>query len=91
MEHLAIGDAIEDIMYGVFKSVITRAIGLITRVGLTPELTFTGGLSLNPVAVKILETMLKTKVNHSDMTMFAGAIGAALYGVEKLETEKYIG
>jgi len=91
MEHLAIGDAIEDIMYGVFKSVITRAVGLITRVGLTPELTFTGGLSLNPVAVKILETMLKTKVNHSDMTMFAGAIGAALYGVEKLETEKYIG
>lgn len=91
MEHLAIGDAIEDVLYGVFKSVMVRAVGLIQRVGLTPELTFTGGLSLNPVAVRILESLLKTKVNVSQMTMYAGAIGAALYGLEKLETEQYIG
>lgn len=87
-EHLALGDAIEDIMYGVFKSVMTRAVALIKRVGLKPELTFTGGLSLNPVAVKILENLTHTKVNTSPLTMYAGAIGAAIYGIERLEAER---
>ena len=54
------------------------------RVGLTPELTFTGGLSLNPVAVRILEELTGLKVNTSPLTMFAGAIGAAIYGLERL-------
>jgi predicted CoA-substrate-specific enzyme activase len=86
-EHLVLGDAMEDILNGVFKSVMVRAVALIKRVGMNPELTFTGGLSLNPAAVKTLEEFANAKVNTSQLTVYAGAIGAAIYGLEKLEAE----
>ena len=62
-----------------------RSIGLLRRVGIEPEVTFTGGVSQNVGMVKCLEEQLKMKINVSPLTMYCGAIGAALYGLEKVK------
>ncbi len=87
LELLAWGHPLEDILYGVHSSIATRAIGLLQRVGIEPELTFTGGVSLNPGMVRCLEEQLGVKLNTDEMTMFCGAIGAALFGLERMASE----
>jgi predicted CoA-substrate-specific enzyme activase len=84
MEQLAWGNSIEDVLYGVHTSMAIRSIGLLRRVGIEPEVTFTGGVSQNVGMVKCLEEQLKMKVNVSPLTMYCGAIGAALFGLEKV-------
>ncbi len=84
LEQLAWGHSIEDILYGVHLSIANRAIGLLRRVGIVPEITFTGGVSLNDGMAKALEELLKMKVNRSPLTMYCGAIGAALFANEKV-------
>ncbi len=84
LEQLAWGHSIEDILYGVHLSIANRTIGLLRRVGIVPEITFTGGVSLNDGMAKALEDLLKMKVNRSPLTMYCGAIGAALFANERL-------
>ena len=87
LEHLAWGRKIEDILYGVHTAIAARAIGLLRRVGIEPELTFTGGLSLNVGMRRALEEQLNMKLNASNITVFCGAIGAALFALEKAKIE----
>ncbi len=82
-EQLAWGNKLEDILYGVHSSIANRAIGLLRRVGIEQELTFTGGVSLNRGMVRCLQEQLGTKPNTSQLTMFCGAIGAARFALEK--------
>lgn len=82
-EQLAYGNKLEDILYGVHSSIASRSIGLLRRVGIEPELTFTGGVSLNPGMVRCLQEQLGIKLNTSPLTMFCGAIGAAEFALEK--------
>lgn len=84
LEQLAWGHSIEDILYGVHLSIANRAIGLLRRVGIVPEVTFTGGVSLNDGMAKALEELLGMKVNRSPLTMYCGAIGAALFANERV-------
>ena len=88
MEQLAWGNSIEDVLYGVHTAMATRAIGLLRRVGIEPELTFTGGVSQNVGMVRCLEEQLNMKINTSPLTMYCGAIGAALFGLEKIRASQ---
>jgi len=54
----------------------------VRRVGLTPEITFTGGVSRNVAMVALLEHVLDTHLNVSTRGHFMGAIGAALYALD---------
>jgi len=90
MEQLAWGNSVEDVLYGVHTSMAIRSIGLLRRVGIVPELTFTGGVSQNVGMVKCLEEQLNMKVNVSPLTMYCGAIGAALFGLEKLRATQAV-
>lgn len=90
LEQLAWGNRLEDILYGVHSSMASRAIGLLRRVGIEPEITFTGGVSLNKGMIKCLEEQLGQRPNTSPLTMYCGAIGAALFGLEKLRGESQI-
>ena len=82
-EQLAWGNSLEDILYGIHASIASRSIGLLRRVGIEPELTFTGGVSLNQGMVRCLEEQLGAKINTDKLTMFCGAIGAAHFALEK--------
>lgn len=84
-EQLAWGNKLEDVLYGIHVSIATRSIGLLRRVGIDPEITFTGGVSQNPGMIRCLEEQLGQKLNTSPLTNFCGALGAALFAREKYE------
>jgi sugar (pentulose or hexulose) kinase len=56
---------------------------LVRRVGIDPEVTFTGGVSRNIGMVKALEEKLGQPVNVCDDSHYIGAIGAAIFAVER--------
>ncbi|MDG6987772.1 MAG: 2-hydroxyglutaryl-CoA dehydratase [Nitrososphaerota archaeon] len=82
-EQLAWGNSLQDILYGIHASMASKSIGLLRRVGIEPELTFTGGVSLNQGMVRCLQEQLGMKINTDKLTMFCGAIGAAHFALEK--------
>lgn len=82
---LARDKRIEDILAGVHRSIATRSIALLRRVGTEEEITFTGGVTRNRAMVAVLEEMLETRLNVSPESHYMGALGAALFALERLE------
>lgn len=76
------GKKIEDILLGVHQSIASRSIGLLRRVGIEEELTFTGGVALNVGMVHVINDSLGFLVNVSDASHYMGAIGAALFALD---------
>ncbi len=83
MSHLAAGRGIEEILRGVHGSIASRTLALARRVGIEPEITFTGGVSKNLGMVRCLEERLGFRLNVSPLSQHIGALGAALYGLER--------
>ncbi len=80
--HLAKGHRQEDVLAGMHYSIATRCASLVRRVGLAPEVTFTGGVSRNEAMVKLLREVLEAPINVSARGHFMGALGAALYALD---------
>ncbi|MDX1622902.1 MAG: acyl-CoA dehydratase activase [Gemmatimonadota bacterium] len=80
---LARDKRIEDILLGVHRSIARRSIALLRRVGIEPEITFTGGVARNEAMVAVLEEMLETRLNVSEESHYMGALGAALFALER--------
>jgi (R)-2-hydroxyacyl-CoA dehydratese activating ATPase len=78
------GKKVEDILLGVHRSMVSRSIGLMRRVGIEREVTFTGGVTKNVGMVRELNTALGFEVNVSDDAHFMGAIGAALFARDRI-------
>ncbi|MBI2818809.1 MAG: 2-hydroxyglutaryl-CoA dehydratase [Acidobacteria bacterium] len=83
MSYLAEGKSVEDILGGVHSAIAARTIALVRRVGIEPEVTFTGGVSRNVGMVRALEEKLELPVNVCDDSHYIGAIGAALFALER--------
>jgi predicted CoA-substrate-specific enzyme activase len=83
MNQLARGATVEEILAGVHASIAGRSIGLMRRVGLEDEITFTGGVSRNSGMVAALEGRLGRRLNVHTDAQFNGAIGAALFALER--------
>ena len=77
MSYLAQGKKTEDILGGVHSAIAARTISLVRRVGIEPEVTFTGGVSHNIGMVRALEEKLGMKLNVSPDSHFVGALGAS--------------
>jgi len=88
-ERLALGERREDILAGLHRSIMLRAMSLIARSGgVENEFTFTGGVCRNPMATKVLGELVEENYGagitinaHSD-SIFMGALGAALFGLD---------
>ncbi len=76
------GKKIEDILWGVHQSIASRSAGLLRRVGINEEVTFTGGVTLNIAMIKALEEKLGTNLNVSEDSHYIGALGAALFALD---------
>jgi len=76
------GKKIEDILWGVHKSIATRSIGLLRRVGIVDQVTFSGGVSRNIGMIKALEEKIGLKLNVSEDCHYMGAVGAALFALD---------
>jgi predicted CoA-substrate-specific enzyme activase len=79
------GRKVEDILMGVHQSIASRSIALMRRVGLEPEITFSGGVTRNRAMVELLNEQLGLRVNVSEESHFMGALGAALFAMDHLE------
>ena len=76
------GKKIEDILLGVHKSIAARSAGLLRRVGIEEQVTFTGGVARNTAMVHTLNERLGLEVNVSDESHYMGALGAALFALD---------
>jgi len=79
------GKKIEDILWGVHRSIATRSGGLMRRVGVADEVTFTGGVSRNTAMVAALEQRIGKSMNVSEECQYIGALGAALFALDRIK------
>jgi predicted CoA-substrate-specific enzyme activase len=78
------GKKVEDVLLGVHHSVVSRSIGLLSRVGIDQEVTFTGGVANNVGMVSVLNQELGFEVNVSEDSHYMGALGAALFAMDRI-------
>ncbi|MCF6215591.1 MAG: benzoyl-CoA reductase subunit A [Emcibacter sp.] len=82
-DRLALGEKREDILAGLHRSIILRAMSIIARSGgISDQFTFTGGVAKNEAAVKALRELVKE--NYGDVTInidpesiYTGALGGS--------------
>ena len=90
-DRLSLGEKREDILAGLHRAIILRAISIISRSGgVTDEFTFTGGVAKNEAAVRELRKLIKE--NYGDVTIninpesiYTGALGAAEFARRAFE------
>ena len=78
------GKKVEEILWGVHLSMASRSIGLLRRVGIEDEISFTGGVAKNIGMIQALEQGLGKKINVSPDSHFMGALGAALFAMDHI-------
>ncbi|MCK4862522.1 MAG: benzoyl-CoA reductase subunit A [Rhodobacteraceae bacterium] len=82
-DRLALGEKREDILAGLHRAIILRAISIISRSGgVTDQMTFTGGVAKNEAAVRelkklILENYGEVTINIDPDSIYTGALGGA--------------
>jgi benzoyl-CoA reductase subunit A len=84
-DRLSLGEKREDIMAGLHRAIILRAMSILARSGgVKNEFTFTGGVAKNEAAVKALKELVKE--NYGELTLnidpdsiYTGALGAATF------------
>lgn len=82
-DRLALGDKREDILAGLHRAIMLRAMSIISRSGgITDQFTFTGGVAKNEAAVKELRQLVKenygdVKINIDPDSIYTGALGAS--------------
>ncbi|MEO0108674.1 MAG: acyl-CoA dehydratase activase [candidate division WOR-3 bacterium] len=75
---VARGEERARIARGLHESVVTRLVGMVGRVGVEPEVVFTGGVALNCCMVELLGNALHMSVRVPPDPQITGALGAAL-------------
>ncbi len=86
-ERLSLGEKREDILAGLHRAIILRAMSILARSGgIDNEFTFTGGVAKNPAAVEALAKLIKENygertVNISPTSIYTGALGAAIFAL----------
>lgn len=79
---VARGEQVKDIVAGLCRSVAERTRALAQRVGISPEVTMTGGVAKNAGVVRALEELLGQTFNIPEEPQIVGALGAALFARE---------
>jgi benzoyl-CoA reductase subunit A len=84
-ERLSLGERREDILAGLHRAIMLRAMSLLARSGgVDDEFTFTGGVANNPAAVSALRGLVTENygdkvLNISPDSIYTGALGAAIF------------
>ena len=81
---MARGRKVEDVVMGVHTAIASRSVSLLRRVGVEPEITFTGGVARNTAMVKLVEELTDAPVNVSEESQYCGALGAALFAMDRV-------
>jgi benzoyl-CoA reductase subunit A len=87
-ERLSLGEKRADILAGLHRAIILRAMSLLARSGgVRDEFTFTGGVARNKAAVSALRGLVEAnygqvRLNISPDSIYTGALGAALFALK---------
>ena len=84
LSYLAQGKKASDILGGVHLAIAKRTLSLARRLTLEPEITMTGGVARNRGMVNALEQVVGRELKISPDAQYMGAVGAALFALEKL-------
>jgi benzoyl-CoA reductase subunit A len=84
-DRLALGESRADILAGLHRAIILRAMSILSRSGgVTDQFTFTGGVAKNEAAVNELRKLIRE--NYGDVTLnisgesiYTGALGGASF------------
>jgi len=82
-DRLALGESQADILAGLHRAIMLRAMSILSRSGgVANEFTFTGGVAKNESAVNELRKLIKENygdltINISDESIFTGALGGS--------------
>ncbi|MFO0553118.1 MAG: BadF/BadG/BcrA/BcrD ATPase family protein, partial [Polyangiaceae bacterium] len=93
-DRLSNGQRREDILAGLHRAIILRAMSLLARSGgIHDEFTFTGGVANNPAAVLALRRLVEENygarvLNISPGSIYTGALGAALFSLRAHEARE---
>lgn len=80
-----------NIAAGIHLATARRIKNLLNRIGLEPELVFSGGVSNNLGMHKALEDLLGHPISKVNLnTVYAGALGAAVFAQKAIVTENLI-
>jgi predicted CoA-substrate-specific enzyme activase len=85
INHVSAGQSVPNILRGIHDALASRALALLTRVGLEPELTLVGGVARQAGMVKALEGVTSLRVHVPEQPELVAALGAALLGLKRLE------
>ncbi len=93
-ELLNVGEKREDILAGLHKSIVIRAMSLIARSGgVRNEFTFTGGVARNQAVLKYIKDMIYESygnditINIDTDSIFMGALGGAMFARRNLRAD----
>lgn len=93
-ELLNIGEQREDILAGLHKAIVIRAMSLIARSGgVRNEFTFTGGVARNQAVLNYITQMINDsygssiKINIHPDSIFMGALGGAMFARRNLNVD----
>jgi benzoyl-CoA reductase subunit A len=84
-DRLSLGEKREDIMAGLHRAIILRAMSILARSGgIRDQFTFTGGVAKNEAAVKALKDLVfenygQLQLNIDPDSIFTGALGGATF------------
>ena len=84
INHVTEGRKVEDILRGAHQSIAERVVALLRQVGAEPPFALTGGLSKNAGMVRAIEERLGSALSVAPDAEYAGALGAAVFGTERL-------
>jgi benzoyl-CoA reductase subunit A len=84
-DRLSLGEKREDIMAGLHRAIVLRAMSILARSGgIRNEFTFTGGVAKNEAAVKALMDLVRENygavtLNINPDSIYTGALGGATF------------
>ena len=97
-ELLNVGEQREDILAGLHRAIVLRAMSLIARSGgVRNEFTFTGGVARNQAVLKYISEMVtdgygeNITINIHPDSIFMGALGGALFARRNITTKIPLG
>jgi benzoyl-CoA reductase subunit A len=90
-DRLALGERREDVLAGLHRAIILRAMSIVSRSGgITDQFTFTGGVANNQAAVRELKKLVQENygevtINIDPASIYTGALGAATFARRAVE------
>ena len=88
ISRLSDGAAREDIVRGIHDSIAARAAGLCARLQVHEPVFLSGGLSRDQGLVRALERRLGCPVETAELSVYAGALGAALLAYRRFRRQE---